>query len=99
LITFSILDQDSVIAEKQFRIGEEWQWYPQAKKLSDNNLEPGEERNFEFKFEIPERKELQLHVEVSKHRMNQENLNFNKLPVDYPISKKVYEKLSFLKIE
>jgi len=98
LVTFSIEEKDSVIAEKQFRIGEEWEWYPKAVKISDNNLLPGELRTFEFEFKIPDKGEMVLEIEVSKHRMNEENARFDSLS-DYPISKKIFEKRHLLRIE
>jgi len=43
---------DSLVSSEEFKIGEEWEWHPEAKKLSDNNLNPGEERSFNFSTEL-----------------------------------------------
>lgn len=54
IVSFKIRDTDgNILEEKQYRIGEEWQWYPKAKKISDNNLKPLEEREFGFEYQIP----------------------------------------------
>ncbi|MBW8050882.1 MAG: hypothetical protein FVQ77_11215 [Cytophagales bacterium] len=54
IVSFKIQDTDgNILKEKQYRIGEEWQWYPKAKKISDNNLKPLEEREFRFEYQIP----------------------------------------------
>jgi hypothetical protein len=83
---------DSLVAEQEFKIGEEWEWHPQAKKLSDNNLNPGEERSFPFSTEMKEKGSYTLSVIVTKHRMNEETAIYNKLGDDYPLFITVFEK-------
>ncbi|MDA1121262.1 MAG: multiheme c-type cytochrome [Bacteroidetes bacterium] len=97
-VRFSVENKDSVIVEKQFRIGEEWEWYPKAAKISDNNLSPGEVRTFNFEYEIPDISDFVLGIEVTKHRMNEENAMFDSL-FDYPLSIKIFEEKHRLKIE
>ena len=98
LVKFAIKDTNSTIIKKEFRIGEVWEWHPKAVKLSDNNLQPCETRTFEFEVNIPYKNNLFLTIEVTKHRMNEENARFDGLS-QYPISKKIFEKIHPLKIE
>ena len=91
LIAFKVLDaNDNVLDEKQFRIGEEWEWYPVAKKLSDNNLNPLEEREYNFVYKVPDKDKLTLVVEISKHRMTKENAEFMGILEEYPLSISVF---------
>jgi len=86
-ITIELRDFDGeVLASKSARIGELWEWYPVAKKLSDNNLEIGEERSFTLAYTAKDAESLQLFVEVTKHRLSQEFAKYNKLSDDYPLS-------------
>lgn len=93
LISFEVQDGDgNVLKEKQYRIGEEWQWEGEAKKLSDNNLKPMEERVFDFSYQVPEKDGLTLVVEITKHRMNEENAEYMKILGKYPLSIGVFER-------
>lgn len=87
LIAFKVLDSSgTIIREKRWRIGEEWQWHPVAKKLSDNNLKPGEERKFEFAYVFRDKGEFTIVVEVTKHRMTEDNARYNGILDKYPLS-------------
>lgn len=86
LIHFTLKnEQDSILATQTERIGEEWQWYPEVKKLSDNNMAPKEKRTFTFSYLPKETGRLHLAVEVTKHRLNQENADYNQLSDEYPL--------------
>lgn len=90
---FKIFDSESnIIFEKEDRIGEKWEWYPEAKKLSDTNLLPGEERTFSIKYPLLKKGKYQLEISVKKHRMTPKDVQYNKLGDDYPISRDVYKK-------
>jgi len=84
--------ENKVIASKSDRIGEKWEWWPAAKKLSDNNLNPGEERSFVLKQTLKSSQSLTLRTKVTKHRLNQESATYNKLDSSYPLSITVFEK-------
>jgi nitrate/TMAO reductase-like tetraheme cytochrome c subunit len=93
LITFKLLDfQEIMIKEEVHRIGEEWQWYPTAKKLSDNNLKPLEERIFNFEYSLVEKGEMTLVVEVTKHRMTEANAKYNGILGQYPLFIEIFVK-------
>jgi nitrate reductase cytochrome c-type subunit len=92
-IDFKIVNaKDEVVASKTERIGEKWEWYPKAKKLSDNNFEPKEERTYTFNAKDLKKGSHRLVVEVTKHRMNAETAKYNKLTDDYPLSVSAYRK-------
>ena len=74
------------------RIGEVWEWYPKAKKISDNNFLPGEERTYEFDYEPREKGYLNLQVAITKHRLNQESADYNGLTETYPLYDTIYSK-------
>lgn len=86
LIVFTLTDEGgNQLATTTQRIGEQWEWYPQAKKLSDNNLKPKEERRFDFIYVPTETGKLTLTATVTKHRLNQESADYNKLGSNYPL--------------
>ena len=92
LISFELKNKKGeILGSKTERIGEEWQWHPVAKKLSDNNLDPGEERAFTFSHTIEKKEKLSLSVKVTKHRMTEETAEYNKLGVEYPLEILVFE--------
>lgn len=84
-------DHGKTYAKKTFRIGEKWEWYPLAKKLSDNNLYPGEERIYSFKSKLPGKGNYTLITEVTKHRLDKENAAYNKLGSNYPLFIKIWD--------
>ncbi len=93
IIEQSIYDKDStLVSQRKHRIGEEWEWYPKAKKITDNNLLPNEKRSFSFEFIKPNKKDLYYVLKVSKHRSTPENKAYNKLPESYPLSITIFEK-------
>jgi len=93
LITFKLTDaQKNIIKEEQHRIGEQWQWYPVAKKLSDNNLKPLEERVFTFENDLEKKGILTWSVVITKHRMTEENARHNGILGKYPLSIEVFKK-------
>lgn len=73
------------------RIGETWEWYPVARKITDNNLEPGEERNFQIRLSPSLPGQYRLSVKVTKHRMDKETADYNGLTSAYPILIKEFE--------
>lgn len=100
LIRFTLKNAKGNTLEKmKYRIGEKWQWHPEAKKLSDNNLKPLEERTFDFSFQVPDKKGMTLGVEVTKHRMTKENAETMGILHEYPLSIEVFEKQHEIKIE
>ncbi len=94
LVEQAIYTKDSVLFDKKTsRIGEEWEWHPKARKLSDNNLNPKESRTYEFDFIVPNQKGLYYRVRVTKHRSTEENKKYNHLPETYPLSVTIYDSI------
>lgn len=92
-VTFELINaQQKVIDTSTSRIGEKWEWWPAAKKLSDNNVNLGETRTFSFKHALKEKQVLTLRTKVTKHRLNQEAATYNKLDSSYPLFITVFEK-------
>lgn len=93
IIDFELKNQDGKIIKKASgRIGEHWEWHPEAKKMSDNNLYPGESRSYPFNLQVNQSGKYTLSVNVSKHRMNPETARYNKLGKEYPLYIDVYKK-------
>ncbi len=91
-ISFTLKNKaGEIVAEKMDRIGEEWEWYPLVKKLSDNNLNPKEERWFHFRDKVTKKGTYVLEVHVTKHRLNQKSADYNKLGANYPLFISIYK--------
>jgi nitrate/TMAO reductase-like tetraheme cytochrome c subunit len=88
-----------IISSKSDRIGEEWEWYPEAKKLSDNNLVPNEERVFNFKYMTKKAGQLTLTVNVSKHRLDKESADYNMLGDNYPLFISIFDKEYLIQVK
>ena len=74
-----------------FRIGEHWEWYPEAKKIADNNMYPGEERVYQLKTKLLQPGNYKIKATVTKHRLSKENAAYNKLGSHYPLFITIYE--------
>lgn len=91
-ISFELMDEKGkVVAQKTDRIGEKWEWWPAAKKLADNNLNPNEERTFAFAYKPQAKQKLTLAVKVTKNRLDQKSANYNKLDDSYPLAITVFD--------
>jgi hypothetical protein len=75
-----------IIASSENRIGETWEWYPEAKKLSDNNMEIGEERSYQLNLNPLALGKYILSTKVVKHRMDEKTAEYNGLGEEYPIA-------------
>lgn len=92
LINFYLTNYNNdTIDNKQYRIGEQWKWYPEAKKINDNNLLPLESRNFNYSYFAIENNKTKLFIKVTKHRISTEAAEYNKLGDDYPQYIVVYQ--------
>lgn len=79
-----------ILWEREERIGEVWEWYPAANKVSDNSLSFGEERTYHYEFVVPPDADgLEFQVNVENHRMTIENARAMDLPGKYPLHKRV----------
>lgn len=93
LIRFRVYDsQGKVVKEKTERIGEKWKWYPVAKKISDNNLNPLEERVYKLNPDGLKAGKYRLLVTMTKYRTTQKTADYNKLSSSYPIKAEMYRK-------
>lgn len=88
-----------VIKTESYRIGEEWEWYPVAKKISDTNVYPGEERSFNLKTILKDKGNYTLSTKVTKHRLNKENADVNKLGKNYPLFITVFDEEKAFKVD
>lgn len=92
LINLEIVNADGKVLKKSTgRIGEMWEWYPIAKKLSDNNLNIGEERSFKIEYKPTVTEKLYIKATVTKHRMDEKTAEYNKLGKNYPLFIQIFE--------
>ena len=99
-ILFVLTDgKGDTLSTKTEYIGEHWEWYPEAKKLSDNNLLPKEERIYTFTPKAPQKGKLKLFVKVTKHRMNQATADYNKLGNNYPLFITIFDEEYVVEVE
>ncbi len=99
IISFTVLNtKGDTLDVKTERIGEHWEWYPLAKKISDNNLMPGEERKFNFSYQAKKKELLKVIVKVEKHRLSQKNADYNKLGSSYPLYITIFEEKHFVRV-
>jgi len=88
----------TIISQQQERIGEHWEWHPIVKKISDNNLDPGESRKYTFREKPLPKGSYTIHFSVSKHRLTPESAKYNKLGADYPLSFVAWEETYFFDV-
>lgn len=88
-----------VISKKIEKVGEEWEWYPKVKKISDNNILPKEERVFSIDYQDIKKGSYILSVKIEKHRLNKKNAAYNKLPESYPLFIDVFEEIYEFEVE
>lgn len=79
------------LAERTERIGIEYQWYPEVKKLSDNRLQPREARDYGLTFTAPAKGPVTFRVEASRWRISEENLRYHDLEEKYVPGQVFYE--------
>jgi nitrate/TMAO reductase-like tetraheme cytochrome c subunit len=79
------LSTENIVAIDSFRIGELWEWYPSAKKIGDNNLNPGESRVYKIATKLP-KGNYRFMLKAYKHRITDEMVVYNKLGDSYPTS-------------
>ena len=81
----------TVVASRRERIGELWEWWPEARQVSDNSLRPLETRRFELEYSIPDDASSQRFiVAVTNHRMTEENALAMGVLGTYPLSAEIF---------
>ncbi len=99
-ISFTLKNEaGEILATKTERIGEQWEWHPEAKKIADNNLLPTEERSFTFSHQPTKKGSLVLSVKVTKHRLSKQSAEYNKLGSTYPLFITVFDEEYFTEVK
>jgi nitrate/TMAO reductase-like tetraheme cytochrome c subunit len=91
ILSIHELSTNAMVSQDTFRIGEEWIWYPEAKKITDNNLLPDESREYFISSKLP-RGNYEFVLTSFKYRTTTALARYNKLPATYPTHIKFYEK-------
>ncbi|MEX2262494.1 MAG: multiheme c-type cytochrome [Bryobacteraceae bacterium] len=74
---------------RTIRIGQEWEWWPKARKLSDNRMKPLEERIEKLEFPLASKAPATLKVTVRNVRLNEKNARYHNLIGKYPLDAEV----------
>ncbi len=85
LVKAELRDAAGAVLERfSYRIGQEWEWHPKARKLSDNRLKPLERRAVDLPFVQPGGRRIRVTVE--NWRLSDRNAAYHKLTGVYPQS-------------
>ena len=92
IVEMRVLSSDgSVLTERRERIGELWEWWPEARRVSDNSLEPGERRAYSLSYTVPDDlADLRVSVIVTNHRMTEANAEAMGILGAYPLSREAF---------
>jgi hypothetical protein len=84
LVQAELLDASGAVVDRlTHRIGQEWEWHPKARKLSDNRLKPLEQRALDLPKNPRARR---VRVTVENWRLSDQNAAYHKLSGVYPQS-------------
>jgi len=84
LVQAELLDASGAVVDRlTHRIGQEWEWHPKARKLSDNRLKPLEQRTLDLPMNPRARR---VRVTVENWRLSDQNAAYHKLSGVYPQS-------------
>lgn len=99
-VHFSLLDDKGAQRWTHVeRFGEKWEWWPEAKRLSDNSLKRNASREVELAVPMPkDTASAALEVRIVNHRMTPEIHASAKLPSDYPLSIEAFRSTTPLKL-
>lgn len=98
-LTMRDSETNTLLAESNGRIGEKWEWYPEAKKIDDNNLDPKESRNYSISYIPTKVGEVIIEAKVTKHRMDEATAEYNGLGDEYPIMIQVFDYNQKIKVD
>lgn len=79
--------QGALLSQSTARMGQRWVWWPEAERLADNRIGPGERRALPLSFAMPP-EAAQVSVLVEHYRISPENAAYHGLE-DYPIKVEV----------
>ena len=84
--------KNKVLRDTSFFIGQKWEWWPKAIKLSDNRLKALESRNYFLAFKVSQPpQQLFYEVTATMNRMTKKIAEFDKLLGKYPIEAEIYK--------
>jgi len=86
-VDIALMAAGKTVETRSLRIGQEWEWWPKAKKLGDNRLKPLEERVETVQFQTAQ--PATLRVIVSNGRLTQRNAQYHNLVGRYPLEAQV----------
>jgi hypothetical protein len=89
-VEIKLIGGQQVMESKSLRIGQQWEWWPKARRIADNRLKPLEQRLETVRFAKPRADgDLQLGIDVYNVRMSKEAAGYHHLLGQYPIEARV----------
>jgi hypothetical protein len=88
-VDVSMIAGGKVAETRSIRIGQQWEWWPKARKVADTRLRPLEERVETLTFRAPKPGQARLRISVTNVRMTEQAAKFHHLLGRYPIEARV----------
>ena len=88
-VDIDLMSSGKVLESRSVRIGQQWEWWPKAKRIADTRLKPLEERVETLKFAAPTSPTAKVRITVTNVRMSQEAAKFHRLIGRYPLDAQV----------
>jgi hypothetical protein len=83
-VDLALLSAGRIVGRQSLRIGQVWEWWPKARKISDNRLGPFEERLEKVRFPGAAKRPLALEITVTNVRISDEAARYHNLLGRYP---------------
>ncbi len=93
-----IQERKDTLRHQSYRIGEKWQWYPKAIKMSDNNIHPLETRFYHLNTRLTETGVYSITTRITKHRMKNSTAQFHHLK-KYPLYITIWDSTQIIRVQ
>ena len=89
-IEVDLINDGKVMETRSLRIGQQWEWWPKARRIADTRLKPLQERTETLKFAAGKASpRTRIRVTVTNVRMTEEAAKFHHLTGKYPLEAQV----------
>lgn len=89
----------ALLAAREERIGQLYEWWPKVRKLSDNRLAPKERRGFSVTFQAPRKGRISLRLLGSKWRISEENVRLHDLEGKYVAGRTFFDQALSIELD
>ena len=89
-IEVDLMNDGKVMETRSLRIGQQWEWWPKARRIADTRLKPLQQRTETLKFAAGKASpRTRIRVTVTNVRMTEEAAKFHHLTGKYPLEAQV----------